>query len=131
MALRHLHDLGRLEGIGHAGQRRELAHLNTSEEPTPRLSGPHCLPLRLLPCARTRASTPALRYVRRPWSSLAPALRYGTLLLAAQDERALHLRLRLPRTVDSARALEAALFDHRQWPDADDHPLAREHPCAS
>ena len=61
-----------------------------------------------------------------PWASLAPELRYGTLLLA-DDDRAHNVRLRVPRTADEARALDRAVFDEQRWTDALPTDRTREH----
>ena len=71
-------------------------------------------------------ATRRLAALGTPWASLAPELRYGTLLLAA-DDRAHNVRLRVPRTADEARALDRAVFDEQRWTDAlhGPHPRAR------
>ena len=68
-----------------------------------------------------------------PWEDVPATLRYGSLLLANDDERELHVRLNLPSTADSARALEHTIFEARRWPEpgsavAAEHPLYGESP---
>ena len=65
-----------------------------------------------------------------PWSRLDPRFSYGSLLLCDEPERELHLRLRVPRTADSARELERVIFEQKRWPAtgvvAEEHPLLGE-----
>ena len=51
-----------------------------------------------------------------PWEDVDARFRYGSLVLAHESERELHVRLRLPRTAESARALKRVVFDERRWP---------------
>ena len=60
-----------------------------------------------------------------------PALGYGSLVLAQDATRELHVRLRLPKTRESALALERAVFEQKRWPAPgstllDEHPLFGE-----
>ena len=63
----------------------------------------------------------------RPWCDEPAALRYGSLLLMHDNARAVHVRLRLPRTAESAHALERVVFDEKRWPASgvisEEHPL--------
>ena len=67
-----------------------------------------------------------------PWDAVPPALGYGSLVLAQDATRELHVRLRLPKTRESALALERAVFEERRWPArgalAEEHPLYGETP---
>ena len=67
-----------------------------------------------------------------PWGSISPRYRYGTLLLANESSRELHVRLRVPRSAESAAQLERAVFEEKRWPArgalAEEHPLYGETP---